>query len=1068
MKTIFNITTLLFLLCSSVFADETGSATIFSFFNGMALENNEVLVDGKYSQYTDEDGSLELILEVGEHQIEIFAKDENGNNLGYTKQTIEIKEARDTQLIATFNDNSATPYIEIDTPLGNSDTDTKNSVFTGVLHGVVLSSDKNIPIANARVFVKGSSIDAKTDADGKFSVTIPAETQVSLSVVHSEYSSQTITNIFVEKDASTETVVKLTPASMELEEFIVLAPKVTGSLASVMAEEKHSNSIVNILSSEDMSKKGDSSAASALKRVTGVTLVGGKNIYVRGLGDRYSNIEMNSLPLPSPDPTKRIVPLDIFPSGVIASMKVQKSATPDIPANFGGGYIDIRTKDKSKDDYVKLSFELKGNSNTGKDSITYQGSDTDYLGFDDGYRAIDPSIISNSEINLGERTKAFTERYFTQEELIAFTQAYIANRDYAVQTQKLPYGGSFSLEAAGNYEVADKHKITLFANYKYKQEHTYREEELYSYSMDIYNDTLIKEPTQAGTSKKSYSDYSQAGIFNIGYNYADVFRIKYTKLYTHNATQATKLTHGKFGSNQDEIYTFYDLQWEERTLDVNQISGNFDYELFNQETNFRFGLEYATAILTQPNNYRYYYLQDSSSINREPFLSNQNSNHVAVNLESNDEQNALYLKNKFHFELLSEEDYIDIGFTANSKTRESRQNKYFLSYANTATVPVTTYTEGIDTIYDTYIRQDIDYNDRNLLLSNLTLPHDYFDAEIEESNFYLSTFLKPIENLEILFGARQVNVTQTTYEYKEDSTNPDFALRRNIIRTSKDLSINDLYPSVSLKSKIDKDNHIDFAYSKTYIMPDFRETSDGVYSHPYEIADILGNPNLVYTNINSYDLKYSHYFSDSENVKFGLYYKELDDPIEDVMLPTSSLPIYSFDNSDSAIIIGFEIDGRKELDFIYDKLRNYYLSGNFSYSDSDVTLTKEQEAIYTNNHRQLQGLSQTIVNLGVSYDVKGRSVTLNYNKMGERIRKVGMIESNGGIVPDSRYPDYMEDPAAVLDFVWIEKYKNGFSFRVKIGNILDEETIWYQESKSYVTNRFKKGRNYSFSVAYKY
>jgi len=1067
MKLLFKTLTIFSLLISSVCADETGSASVFSFFDGVALENNEVLVDGKYKYFTDEDGSVEIILEVGKHQLEIFAKDENGNNLGYAKKSVDIKDSRDTQVIATFKDDSAEAFVSIDTPVGES-FNSAASKFTGLLSGVVLTSDKGLAVQNARVFIKGSSTEAKTDENGKFTIKIPAGVDVSISVVHSEYSAQTINKLRVEKDGTISQEIKLTPASMELEEFIVLAPKVHGSLTSVMAEEKQSNAITNILSSEQMSKKGDSSAASALKRVTGVTLVDGKNVFVRGLGDRYSNIEMNSMPLPSPDPTKRIVPLDIFPSGVISSMKVQKSATADIPASFGGGYIDIRTKDSAKDDYVKLTLELKANSNTGKDSITYQGSDTDFLGFDDGYRAIDSSIINNSEIHLGERTKSFTTRYFTEEELSEFTQKYVANRDYSVTNQNLPMGGSGSLEAAVNYKIADKHKITLFGNYKYKQEHKYREEEINKYSMNIYTDTLIAKPTQTGTSKKSFSDYSQAGIFNIGYNYADVFRIKYTKLYTHNGTQATKLTHGKFGSNQDEIYTFYDLQWEERTLDTNQISGNFDYALFNQESNFRFGLENATATLTQPNNYRYYYLQDSSSIDGAPFLSNQNSNHVSVNLDSNDEQNALYLKNKFHFDLLSEDDYIDIGFTANTKTRESKQNKYFLSYANTATVPVNTYTDDIETTYDTFIRQDIDYNDRNLLLSNLTLPSDYFDAQVDESNFYLSTFLKPLDSLEVLLGARQVNVTQTTYEYKEDSTNPDFALRRNIIRTSKELSIDDIYPSLSLKAKLDDNNHIDFAYSTTYIMPDFREASDGFYSHPYEIADILGNPDLVYTDIVNYDLKYSHYFSNSENIKFGLFYKELDNPIEDVMLPTSSLPIYSFDNSDSAQILGFEIDGRKKLNFIYDKLNHYYISGNFSYSNSDVTLTPEQEVIYTNNHRQLQGLSQIVLNLGLSYEVRDRSITISYNKMGERIRKVGMIESNGGEVPDSRYPDYMEDPAAVLDFVWIETYKNGLSFRVKLGNLLDGETLWYQESKSYVTNRFKKGRDYSLSLSYKY
>lgn len=1055
-------TLILFLLFSpSIYADETGSASIFLFFNGVALENNEVLIDGVDKYRTDEDGSIEIIREVGTHQVEIFAKDEQGNNLGYVKRAIEIKDSRDTQLIATFNDDSTVPQVSIDTPIGESLL--KDTKFTGILSGTILTSDKNLPIANARVFVKGSATDVKTDMHGKFTVTIPSNTKISISVVHSEYSAQTVTDLIVAKNETLYTEVKLTPSSMELEEFIVLAPKVKGSIASIMAEEKNINAIASIIGSDQMSKKGDSNAASALKRVTGVTLVDGKSIYVRGLGDRYSNTEMNSMPLPSPDPLKRSVPLDIFPSGVIGSMKVQKSGTADIPASFGGGYVDIRTKKGSKDDYAKITLGVKGNSNTGKDALTYEGSKSDWKGKDDGYRAIDPKILAESQIIEGQKIKNFVTTIpgfregYTKDEISSFTQSY-ANRNYDIKKQKLPMGGSGSLEAAVSFEPADKHIVSLFGNYSYKQDHKSRTEEIAKYEVDISTGNLFNTPTQEGSAEKSYSKYSQAGIFNIGYNYADVFKIDYTKLYSHTGTSVTKITEGEFGSNPGEVYSYNDLQWEENTLDVDQINGSLDYAIFNHESNFRFGYETATANLYQPNNYRYYYLLDAGAVNNKPYMSNQESNHVATFLESEDKQNAFYLKNKFHFDLVSKEDYIDIGYSASSKKRESRQYKYFLKNENTASTPVTTYTDNIDTIYSTYVTPEIDYNDRNFILQTISKASDNFDATVEQNNFYVNTFFKPIESLEVLLGAQQADVTQTVFQYS--------TVNQIVTITPKELLLKEIYPSMAVKYKMNKDNILDFTYSQTYVLPDLRESSDGIYTHPYDIADIKGNPNLTYTEIDSYDIKFSHYFSDMENITFGLYYKELDQPIEDVMLPTSSLPIYSFANTQSATIMGFEIDGRKELDFVYDRLNNYYISGNFSYTESDVTLTSEQESQFTSNHRELQGLSPIVVNLALSYEVKDKSATFSYNKMGERIRKVGMIEYDNG--KELKNPDYYEDPAGLLDFVWIHKITDTLSYKIKIGNILDEKTIWYHGDTSHITNSFKKGRDYSFSMTYKY
>jgi hypothetical protein len=162
---------------------------------------------------------------------------------------------------------------------------------------------------------------------------------------------------------------------------------------------------------------------------------------------------------------------------------------------------------------------------------------------------------------------------------------------------------------------------------------------------------------------------------------------------------------------------------------------------------------------------------------------------------------------------------------------------------------------------------------------------------------------------------------------------------------------------------------------------------------------------------------------------------------------------------------GIEIDGRKSLDFLHTYMNGFYLSGNFTYTDSEVTVSDEQAEILSTNKRQLQGLSQTVVNVAFSYEKSDRIVTLAYNKMGERIRKLGM-KDNVGVVTAN--PDYMEDPAAVLDMVWIEKFNNGLSLKAKLGNLLDEETVWYQQDTDHATKKFKKGRSFSFDASYKF
>ncbi|PKM09551.1 MAG: TonB-dependent receptor, partial [Gammaproteobacteria bacterium HGW-Gammaproteobacteria-7] len=181
----------------------------------------------------------------------------------------------------------------------------------GELSGRVVSAEDGAPVAGARVFVSGTPLDVVTDADGRYRVAIQPGSYA-ISVIAPRFGAQTLAEVPIASGQQTERNVELTPAGLELPEFVVLEPFIEGSLAAFVEERRSSSAVTDILGAEQISRAGDSDAAGALKRVTGLTLVDGKFVFVRGLGERYSSVLFNGAQIPSPDPTRRVVPLDLF------------------------------------------------------------------------------------------------------------------------------------------------------------------------------------------------------------------------------------------------------------------------------------------------------------------------------------------------------------------------------------------------------------------------------------------------------------------------------------------------------------------------------------------------------------------------------------------------------------------------------------------------------------------------------------------------------------------------------------------------------------------------------------
>ncbi|MEM7055195.1 MAG: carboxypeptidase regulatory-like domain-containing protein, partial [Pseudomonadota bacterium] len=226
---------------------------------------------------------------------------------------------------------------------------------SGILSGRVVSSEDGQPIVGARLFVSGTPVEARTDEEGNYQVEIPAG-EYSVSVLHSEFATRTIDQVPVGVDQQTQRDFELPPAGLELAEFVVVEPFIEGSLTSVIEEQRQTASVANVLGAEQISRAGDSDVGGALSRVTGLTLVDGQFIYIRGLGERYSSTLVNGSNVPSPDPTRKVVPLDLFPTGVIRSILVQKGYSPNMPGDFGGGVVEIRTRGIPDEDFFTIDF----------------------------------------------------------------------------------------------------------------------------------------------------------------------------------------------------------------------------------------------------------------------------------------------------------------------------------------------------------------------------------------------------------------------------------------------------------------------------------------------------------------------------------------------------------------------------------------------------------------------------------------------------------------------------------------------------------------------------------------
>lgn len=910
---------------------------------------------------------------------------------------------------------------------------------TGKIRGLVVDSETGEPLIGTNVSLLNTTYGTLTDMDGKFTINVPAGTYT-LQASYIGYATMKVTDIKVEKNNASKVEISLKPESLDIGyEVVVTAKALQSSEAALLKLQQKSDKVLDGISAELMSKAGSSDAGDALKRVTGVTMVG-KHTVVRGLGGRYSNSLLNGTKIPSPEPNRSIVPMDLFPAGLLDNVQIAKTFTPDQPGDFSGGSVQIKTKEFPQEQKMSASVSYGYNSQTTFDkTLTYNGGDLDFLGYDDGTRAL-PDLIDNKASDQPVRAKGmFSERGFTPEELEEFGESF--QNVWSPEETTAPVNQGYSFSYGNNKEFWGKKQLGYLFSLTYSNDYNYKEGEYKVYNLG------------AGDDLEAHKDYEYesgthsvlvGGIFNTNLRLSSLHKIGLKTIYNHTTDDEARIFEG-WNEDRGAYLRNYRLRYIERGLISTQVSGDHHFfELFDSDISWKF--TYSDVTRDEPDNREVMYEKRDENSEWQLFTDqSQSGSHFFFDLDEDEIIGSLDWSIPFR-SAFGHKSKFKLGGLYQTKDRLFDVRRFrFLRRGGTNGMDLTAPPEEI------FTEENIDSdnsNDRFELTESTNWEDSYKATHSILAGYAMVDMFLPL-NIRFIGGARLEQSDQHL-----EINNPLGQEPKPGIPDEANLENTDILPSLNFVYPLGSKTNLRFAYTRTVARPDFRELA------PYEFTNFVGgypekgNPELKRTMIDNADLRYETYPNPGELIAISVFYKYFNDPIEQYILPTAQLSI-SYDNADYATSYGVEVELRKSLGFLNQSLKNFSLSTNFTIMDTEVKIPDEL-GVQTSSQRALQGQSPYVINTMVAYDNLdwGTSANLMYNVWGRRIRDVGAQE----------LPDVYEESRPQLDFILKQKLGNNISAKLSAKNLLDPYTEFTQDDQP--TEKYKKGRSFSLGISY--
>ncbi len=880
---------------------------------------------------------------------------------------------------------------------------------TGSLSGQVVSAEDESPVPGAQIYFAGVDTRVTTDQQGRFNAELPGG-EYQLSVVHPDYSTRTRGAVQVTSNEEAQLEIDLTPAGLRLADVTVSAPHVEGSVASVFSQQREGSGVSEVLGAEQMARSGDSTAADALKRVTGLTIEDGKYVVVRGQPARYTRTLWNGSPLPSPDPIRRIVPLDLFPTGVLASIDVQKSYDPALPGSFGGGLIGLETAGVPDEDFLELSLSGGMNSQTtGKQGLNYEGGGSDILGTDDGTRAIPAGVDSN----LNDAAKDFSNIW-------------------AVQEQSMGPDTGLGL-SGGKNGTALGADVGVRADFSWSRSFDYRETMERDFAL-AGDDTLRVRNDQV--EKRTDMNVDLGGMFTLSAEW-DEHELRSNTFFIRKAVKRSQITEGTRVVSDDLFIRDYLLEWNERELFAQQFTGEHDFGWVKADWR---GL-WAEGERSSPDRRNYIYRRQS---NGEFVFFNQAKANRRFN-ETRDDITGL--DGDLEFPLLDGPEWafsVHTGVSTYSQDRESQTRRFSFETRNNPdpsappevlldparvgdTLEVNDETQtndsylGSASVDGTWFKLDLDWNDTIRLMAG---------ARRESADFNVETF--------VAGGSRGGQSVQAGFQQ------------------------DDVLPAASLTWSFLEDMQLRLSTSTTISRPVLNELSPARYFDPDTGEEYLGNPDLEPASIDSFDARWEWYPSSQESVSLGFFSKDYTNAIEQSFVGVGgSALLRQVQNAAGATVSGTEASARLNLDRLTAPVglggawaRNSYIQANAAFIDSQVELASQDLA--TNAERPLQGQADSVYNLQLGYEGERHDVNLSWNRVGERLHLAGV----------QGQPDVYQQPVPRLDLNYSFQWTDSFKTKLSAGNLLDPEIEFTQGDRTY--RQYTKGVDYGASLSWEF
>ncbi|MFZ4590616.1 MAG: carboxypeptidase regulatory-like domain-containing protein [Ignavibacteria bacterium] len=906
------------------------------------------------------------------------------------------------------------------------------------IKGKVIDANNSEPLIGATIKIVGTSHGAIADLDGTYQIEglIPGTYDVKVSYIG--YDDKTIKNVQVKPNDFVKLDVVLQIDGLTTDIIVVESNTSLANEQALLVEQKNSNKVQDGISEQQIKRAPDAAASDVLKRVTGLSIVSDKYVFVRGTSERYNNTTLNGVLIPSTDPDKKAFSFDLFPSNLLENIIISKTFTPDQTANFSGGLVQITTKDYP--DAFTYNVGVSSAFTTGTSTETfmkYDATEKKFLIFNTG---IDNSRSLPSSIP-GQQLK---NSNFSREQIRDFGRSFSNNWNQV--SDRAPLNSGFQL-SIGNSVNLGKMPFGFMAAYSYKSSFSNKD-----ITRNDYNSDYSKLISLNG--RNSESAYLWGGLLNLNLKINDRNKISSKTTFTSNSEDNTEYYSGFTNLNDAFDKQLYVTSFVQRLLLSTQLFGEHNFAALNN-ANLDWKLSYSETHRDEPDRKTMTYQRELQTDN--PFYAAINPNfgntyaggRFFSNLQDVNRSAALNIEVPFKFNvpLLNNEvshTKLKAGIFTNGINRNFSARNFGVGYY--IGMPFDVLYQPIGSIFG---QENFDVN--KLFYDELTNETDKYTASDNNYASFLM-FDIPINKFRMIIGAR--------YEINEQKVSTMGIVDNPITNSLVD---KDLLPSVNIQYRLSEFSNLRAAYTQTIAKPELREIAPYSYVDFVSYTSVVGNSiDLKRTLVRNFDLRYEIFPKAGDVLSLSAFYKYIDAPIEEVFIATSSNRIKTFQNAkNGAVNYGLEIEARKNLGFLTKHLSDLSLNANLTLVNSRINL-ENVSTIATTKERRMQGQSPYMINVGLYYDNYnlGTSLNLTYNRFGDRIAEVGL---NG-------FNDISEKGRDLLDFSISKRLLNQLELKFTVKDILDQDQKLIQDvmGTEEVVRGIKSGRSYSLTVSYKY